>query len=154
MMKMKYAIAIMVVGSFFIQYYLMSRLMTNSPKNITNSLGKFYVSCIMGLSMGILEVAMHDMSGHGHFSFKYYVPLVALLIIFVILYRNQVWIKDKEYLEEMIEHHSMAIFTSEEILNKTHSYKVSRIAKNIVENQKNEIEEMRRTIETLSLIHI
>lgn len=149
-MKMKYAIIAMVVGSFFIQYYLMSRVMVNTPQNITNSLGKFYISCIMGLSMGVLEVAMHDMSGSGHFNFKYYIPLVILLMIFIILYRNQFWIKDKEYLEEMIEHHSMAIFTSEEILNKTHSYKVSRIAKNIIQKQKDEIVEMRHMLDNLN----
>lgn len=145
MMKMRYAIGVMIIGSFLIQYYFMSRVMTNTPENITNSLGKFYISCVMGLSMGILEVAMHDFSG-GHFNFKYYLPLGILLVVFIVLYRNQAWINDKQYLEEMIEHHSMAIFTSEEILNKTHSYQVSRLAKNILQNQKDEINEMRRIL--------
>jgi hypothetical protein len=135
----------MIIGSFLIQYYFMSRVMTNTPENITNSLGKFYISCVMGLSMGILEVAMHDFSG-GHFNFKYYLPLGILLVVFIVLYRNQVWINDKQYLEEMIEHHSMAIFTSEEILKKTHSYQVSRLAKNILQNQKDEINEIRRIL--------
>ena len=88
---------------------------------------------------------MHDFSG-GHFNFKYYLPLGILLVVFIVLYRNQVWINDKQYLEEMIEHHSMAIFTSEEILKKTHSYQVSRLAKNILQNQKDEINEMRRIL--------
>ena len=145
MMKMRYAIGVMIIGSFLIQYYFMSRVMTNTPENITNSLGKFYISCVMGISMGILEVAMHDFSG-GHFNFKYYLPLGILLVVFIVLYRNQTWINDKQYLEEMIEHHSMAIFTSEEILNKTHSYQVSRLAKNILQNQKDEINEMRRIL--------
>lgn len=145
MMKMRYAIGVMIIGSFLIQYYFMSRVMTNTPENITNSLGKFYISCVMGLSMGILEVAMHDFSG-GHFNFKYYLPLGILLVVFIVLYRNQVWINDKQYLEEMIEHHSMAIFTSEEILKKTHSYQVSRLAKNILQNQKDEINEIRRIL--------
>jgi hypothetical protein len=144
-MKMRYAIGVMIIGSFLIQYYFMSRVMTNTPENITNSLGKFYISCVMGISMGILEVAMHDFSG-GHFNFKYYLPLGILLVVFIVLYRNQAWINDKQYLEEMIEHHSMAIFTSEEILNKTHSYQVSRLAKNILQNQKDEINEMRRIL--------
>ena len=144
-MKMRYAIGVMIIGSFLIQYYFMSRVMTNTSENITNSLGKFYISCVMGISMGILEVAMHDFSG-GHFNFKYYLPLGILLVVFIVLYRNQAWINDKQYLEEMIEHHSMAIFTSEEILKKTHSYQVSRLAKNILQNQKDEINEMRRIL--------
>jgi len=146
MIKMKYAITLMVIGSFIIQYFLMSLLMTNSTKNITNSLGKFYISSVMGLSMGILEVLMHDLSG-SHFSLKYYIPLGVLLVIFIILYRNQVFIKDKQYLNEMIEHHSMALFTSEEILKKSHNYQINKIAKNIIQKQKDEIAEMRRLLQ-------
>ena len=91
MMKMKYAITIMVIGSFLIQYFLMSILMTNNAKNIKNSLGKFYISSIMGLSMGILEVAMNDFSMM-KISTKYYIPLFILLAIFIVAYRVQFYI--------------------------------------------------------------
>jgi len=138
---MKYSITIMVVGSFLIQYYVMSILMSNDVKNIKNSLGKFYISGIMGLLMGILEVIMNDLSMM-KISFKYYIPLFILLGFFVVAYRTQFKIFDNEYLREMIEHHSMAIFTSSEILNKTHDYEVAKIAKNIIENQKDEIVRM------------
>lgn len=147
---MQYAIIFMVVASFFIQYTLMSVLMTNKVENITNSLGKFYVSSIMGLSMGVVEVAMHDVyMGMGRVSMKYYVPLCMLLFIFIWLYRNQVYIGDIQYLDEMIEHHSMALFTSKEILRKTSNYKVARLAKNIVQGQTDEIGEMRKLIASL-----
>ena len=141
MMKMKYAITIMVIGSFLIQYFLMSILMTNNAKNIKNILGKFYISSIMGLSMGILEVAMNDFSMM-KISTKYYIPLFILLAIFIVAYRVQFYILDKEYLREMIEHHSMAILTSKKILNKTHDYAVAKIAKEIIQNQQDEINTM------------
>ena len=141
MMKMKYAITIMVIGSFLIQYFLMSILMTNNAKNIKNSLGKFYISSIMGLSMGILEVAMNDFSMM-KISTKYYIPLFILLAIFIVAYRVQFYILEKEYLREMIEHHSMAILTSKKILNKTHDYAVAKIAKEIIQNQQDEINTM------------
>lgn len=141
MMKMKYAITIMVIGSFLIQYFLMSILMTNNAKNIKNSLGKFYISSIMGLSMGILEVAMNDFSMM-KISTKYYIPLFILLAIFIVAYRVQFYILDKEYLREMIEHHSMAILTSKEILNKTHDYEIAKIAKEIIQKQQDEINTM------------
>lgn len=138
MLKMRYSITLMVLGSFLIQYYIMSFLMTNDKKNIKNSLGKFYISGIMGLLMGILEVIMSDLSMM-KISFKYYIPLFLILGGFVVAYRMQFNILDNEYLKEMIEHHSMAIFTSTEILNKTHDYEVAKIAKNIIENQNDEI---------------
>ena len=37
----------MMIGSFIIQIIVMSNIMTNSYKNITFSLGKFYMSVIM-----------------------------------------------------------------------------------------------------------
>ena len=42
----------------------------------------------------------------------------------------------------MVEHHSMAIFTSQEILKKTDNYNVAKLAKNIIQTQKDEIREM------------
>jgi len=138
MLKMKYSITIMVIGSFLIQYYAMSFLMVDDVKNIKNSLGKFYISGIMGLLMGILEVGMNDFSMM-KISLKYYIPLFLILGCFIVAYRMQFNIFDKNYLREMIEHHSMAILTSTEVLNKTHDYEVAKIAKNIIENQKDEI---------------
>jgi uncharacterized protein (DUF305 family) len=46
----------------------------------------------------------------------------------------------------MIEHHSMALLTSEEILQKTHSERVKKLAENIIVTQEKEIEYMRKLI--------
>ena len=135
----------MFIFSFLIQYFLMPPIMVKSFDNITNSLGKVYLSIIMGLFMVIFEIAMHDMQ-YKVFSSTKYLLLVAILGLFIYLYKKQVAIKDKEYLEEMIEHHSMAILTSEEILKKTDSYNVAKIAKNIIQKQKDEIREMKEVI--------
>ena len=51
-----------------------------------------------------------------------------------------------QYLNGMIEHHSMAILTSEEILKKTDNYDVAKLAKNIIQAQKDEIREMERLV--------
>ena len=63
--------------------------------------------------------------------------------LFIYLYRKQIAIKDKQYLEGMIEHHSMALLTSKEILKKTDDYNIAKLAKNIIEAQENEIKIMR-----------
>jgi uncharacterized protein (DUF305 family) len=69
-----------------------------------------------------------------------------MLALFVYLYRKQVAVDDKQYLEGMIEHHSMGIFTSEEILKKTDNYDVAKIAKNIIQTQNDELRAMRGLI--------
>jgi Ca2+/Na+ antiporter len=99
----------------------------------------------MALLMGLLEVLMYD----NHLrviSIYYYLFLVFLLVIFIYLYRNQIYIEDKDYLYEMIEHHSMAILTSEEILQKTNSERVKKLAENIITTQQKEINYMKELI--------
>jgi hypothetical protein len=122
--------------------------MTNNISNITNSLGKVYLATIMGLFMVIIEIAMRDMQ-YGAFSLMYYSIFGGLLALFIYFYRTQYAIKDRQYLEEMIEHHSMALLTSNQILKKTDSYNVSKIAKNIIQTQKDEILEMRNLLKNM-----
>jgi hypothetical protein len=85
---------------------------------------------------------MHDHQ-YNVFSLNFYLGILVALIIFVYLYRKQISINDKQYLEGMIEHHSMALLTSEEILKKTDNYNVAKLAKNIIQTQTDEIRTMR-----------
>lgn len=120
--------------------------MTNSYMNITFSIGKFYMSVIMAVLMGLLEVLMYDL--HMHFiSLYYYLILFFILYFFIYLYRNQIFVDDKDYLQEMIEHHSMAILTSDEILQKTTSERVKKLAETILSTQEKEIEYMKQLLQ-------
>jgi hypothetical protein len=144
-MKITHTIIVMFVGSFLIQYFLMSPIMVSNKMYITNNLGKAYMAVIMAIFMVFLEVMMHDHQYHV-LSLNLYAILAAGLALFVYLYRKQIAIDDKQYLEGMIEHHSMGIFTSEEILKKTNDYNIAKLAKNIIQTQKDEIREMRELV--------
>jgi hypothetical protein len=144
-MELTNSLWFMMIGSFIIQLSVMSLIMTNAINNITFSVGKFYISVIMSILMGLLEVVMFDVHMRT-ISFPYYLVLCFILTIFVYLYRNQMYIEDKDYLSEMIEHHSMAILTSEEILQKTHSERVKKLAENIIITQEKEIEYMKQML--------
>jgi len=135
----------MFVGNFIIQYFFMSPIVVNKYIYVTNNIGKAYLATIMALFMVLLEVMMHDHSYHV-FSLNWYIGLLLLIAIFIYLYRKQVAINDKQYLEGMIEHHSMALLTSEEILKKTDSYDVAKLAKNIIQTQTDEIEVMKKLL--------
>uniref|UniRef100_A0A6C0I990 DUF305 domain-containing protein n=1 Tax=viral metagenome TaxID=1070528 RepID=A0A6C0I990_9ZZZZ len=123
--------------------------MANTFTNTRSSIGKFYISIIMALLMGILEVLMYDYH-MGSISVMYYLFLGLLLCTFSYLYREQMYIYDKDYLNEMIEHHSMALLTSESILEKTESERVKRLAENIISTQRSEIEYMGKLLNTIS----
>ena len=144
-MKITHTIIIMFIGSFIIQYFLMPPIMVNKYKYLTNNIGKAYMAIIMALFMVLLEVMMHDHSYHV-FSLNWYISLLVIIVIFVYLYRKQVAIDDKQYLEGMIEHHSMALLTSEEILKKTDSYDITKLAKNIIQTQTDEIDVMKKLL--------
>lgn len=148
-MNLLYSVAIMFVASFVIQYFIMSFIMTNSIKNIKNSTGKIYISLIMALLMSLVEVGMHDVFNF-MISTKYYGLLVSLLIIFTVLYKKQFFINDKNYVEEMIEHHSMALLTSNVIINKTKNTTIKQLAENIVKTQNKEIEAMNAIIKEMA----
>lgn len=147
-MDLTYSLWFMMTCSFVIQLIIMSYIMTDSYKNITFSMGKFYISVIMAVLMGILEVLMFDIHIKT-ISYIYYLSLFFILVLFIYLYRNQVYIDDKEYLNEMIEHHSMALLTSEGILQKTRSERVKKLAENIISTQEKEIEYMRQLTQVL-----
>ena len=137
-MKITHTMVVMFVGSLLIQYFLMPPIMVNSRIYITNNIGKAYMAVIMALFMVLLEVMMHDHQYHV-LSLNLYAIIFAALALFIYLYRKQVAINDKQYLEGMIEHHSMALLTSEEILKKTNNYNIAKLAKNIIQTQQDEI---------------
>jgi len=137
-MKITHSMFFMFVGSFIVQYFIMPPIMVNKLTYVTNNIGKAYLATIMGLFMVLIEVMMHDHQYHV-LSANWYAILFALLGVFTYLYRNQIAINDKQYLEGMIEHHSMALFQSEEILKKTDNYNIAKLAKNIIQTQTDEL---------------
>lgn len=140
-MKITTTILVMFIGSFIVQYFLMPPMMVNKMSYITNNIGKAYLATIMGLFMVLIEVLMHD-HHYGTISAKWYTGIFALVALFVYLYRKQLAINDKQFMEAMIEHHSMGIFMSEEILKKSDNYDVTKLAKNIIQTQNDEIQFM------------
>lgn len=137
-MKITHSMFFMFVGSFIVQYFIMPPIMVNKLMYITNNIGKAYLATIMGLFMVLIEVMMHDHQYHV-LSVNWYAILFALLALFTYLYRKQIAINDKQYLEGMIEHHAMALFQSEEILKKTDNYNIAKLAKNIIQTQTDEL---------------
>ena len=140
-MKITHSMFFMFVGSFIVQYFIMPPIMVNKLMYITNNIGKAYLATIMGLFMVLIEVMMHDHQYHV-LSVNSYAILFALLGLFTYLYRKQIAINDKQYLEGMIEHHAMALFQSEKILKKTDDYNVAKLAKNIIQTQTDEVKYM------------
>ena len=133
-------IIMMFTSMFIIQYVFMSYIMTNQVDNITNSMGKVYMSTIMGLLM-IIIMSYDNIQNLGIY--------ICLLILCIYLYKIQFGVNDKNYIREMIEHHSMALLTSKQIIKKTDNNYVADIAQRIINTQESEIQEMRNIIKLI-----
>ena len=139
----------MFIGSFIVQYFAMPPFMVNKIMYITNNIGKAYLATIMALFMVLIEIMMHDHQ-YRVLSVNLYVALFATLALFTYLYRKQIAVNDNQYLEGMIEHHSMAIFTSDEILKKTDNYEITKLAKIIISQQSDELKVMNELINKIN----
>ena len=134
----------MFIGMFLIQYIIMGFIMTDRLDNINHSTGKIYMSIIMGLFMVLLDMLLGPMFNVQHFTMMF-----GLTLVFIYLYRVQFGVDDKNYIREMIEHHSMALLTSKNILEKTKNPAVINFASKILVGQENEIADMRYLLKSI-----
>ena len=137
-MELLYYVSIMCIGMFITHFLIIRIIMTHMPQNITFNISKFYISII-------IQVIIYDYNTH-FISVQYYLTFIFAIAIFIYLYRTQTYVLDKDYLNELIENHSIEILTSEEILQKTNSKRVKKLAENIIATQEAEIKHIRQII--------
>nr|QBK87963.1 MAG: protein of unknown function DUF305 [Marseillevirus LCMAC202] len=136
-MKWQSSTQIMLFGSIILGFFITSSLLVNSVCDIKISLTKFYQALWMALWMVLLELAMYPSAP----ALVYVATFIVIVAVFY-LARNQVLVNDKEYLKAMIQHHSSAILTSDQILKKTENEKVRKLAQWISKSQQEEIDYM------------
>ena len=144
MLNMKTSMLYMFIGMFLIQYIVMSYIMSDKLGHITNSTGKIYMCIIMGLLMVLLDMLIGPM-----FHAQQFTLIFGLTLFFIYLYRIQYGIDDKNYIREMIEHHSMALLTSKNILEKTKNPAVINFSNKNLVWQENEIADMRYLLKSI-----
>lgn len=144
MLKMKTSMLYMFIGMFLFQYFIMSYIMTNQLENISNSIGKLYMCIIMGLFMFLLDILFNPMNDT-----RLVLPICGLILLFIYLYRIQFGVDEKNYIKEMVEHHSMALLTSKNILEKTKNPAVINFATKILVTQEQEIADMRYLMKSI-----
>ena len=141
---MKTSMLYMFIGMFLIQYIIMGFIMTDRLDNINHSTGKIYMSIIMGLFMVLLDMLLDPM-----FNIQHFTMMFGLTLVFIYLYRIQFGVDEKNYIREMIEHHSMALLTSKNILEKTKNPAVINFASKILVGQENEIADMQYLLKSI-----
>ena len=109
------------------------------------SLTLFYGGVLMASNMMWSHEIVHYLS-MGHFNQNIFLLGLVLSGVSIYLLRSQLFVTDEQWLKRMISHHSTALTTSHNILNKTKDMEVKELANDIIEIQDDEIEFMKKLI--------
>ena len=132
---------IMFFGSFLIHMYVMPFVMTSRVQHIQLfSLNKFYNAVFMALSMVLLQTFMEP-------SFILTVITLFGMHVFYFAIKYQFMVDEENYLRDMIEHHSMALQTSKQLLDKSINPETKQLALTILETQQKEILQMQKMLQ-------
>ncbi len=122
----------MFFGMFLISL-LMTPIMINSLADYRLSLNQLYMASFMSFAMVLLEATMHPMPVAA------WLVTVIGLVFSIIAYRSQWLVGDREYLNDMIPHHSMAVLTSRTRMERTVDRRIKQVAETILNAQVKEI---------------
>ena len=141
-MQWQKSVVVMFIGSLILGFFITSSLLVNSSSDIQPSVTKFYQAIWMASWMVLLELTMYPSA-----PIAMYITTFAVIVIVFYMARNQTLVNDKQYLRAMIQHHSSAILTSDQILKKTKDPRVRKLAQFISEGQQKEIDYMHTLLE-------
>jgi hypothetical protein len=122
----------MFFGMFFMSL-LMTPIMINNLADYRLSVSQIYMAIIMSSGMVLLEGTMHPLPAVG------WILAAAGVIGGIVGYRWQIGVSDREYLHDMVPHHSMAVLTSKHVLERSSDKRIKQLAETILNAQVKEI---------------
>ncbi|SDF53267.1 DUF305 domain-containing protein [Cellulophaga baltica] len=145
----KYTTFFLMLGCSFVAMYITMYLNTYAIDHVYFSLTRFYMSCLGISTMAVIMwFFMRNM-------YKNKKKNIAILLGSLVLFSSALFlvriqkpiVGDILWMEAMIPHHSIAILTSERADIK--DPEVKKLAEDIIEAQRKEIEEMKAMIKRL-----
>lgn len=147
-MKKKYMKYFAMIFTSAILMYGIMYLNTYEIGHVYFSETRLYMTILSTSVMAIVMLLfMLDMLDNKKINFTIIISSVLVFIFAFGMMRTQTGIDDVDYMEQMIPHHSIAILTSENANIKDE--RVRKLADDIIEAQKKEIDQMSKLIEEL-----
>lgn len=139
---------LLMLGASFVAMYITMYLNTYTADHVYFSLTRFYMACLGIATMAVIMLLfMLKMYKNKAKNLGIVVGAVVLFMTALILVRSQKPIGDVLWMKAMIPHHSIAILTSGRADIK--DPEVKKLANDIIEAQKKEIEQMKAMINRL-----
>ena len=137
----------MIVTSTALMYGLMY-MNTFSWDHVVLSETRFYMTLVMGATMAVVMLSfMWKMHPNKRANLAIYVGSAVVFLVALLLVRSQRTVQDVSYMRSMIPHHSVAILASERA--EISDTRVRRLADQIIESQRKEIEDMKSLIDEI-----
>jgi uncharacterized protein (DUF305 family) len=130
----------------FVSMYVLMYSMTNTARDIYNSVNQVYMAGLMTAPMVVIEMLL--MSGMYHNKrLNAVVMAVSVLagVVFFAFIRQQTAISDRQFLRSMIPHHSGAILMCEGA--SLEDQRIKDLCKTIIAGQQAEIDQMRAMLD-------
>jgi len=131
----------MFLAMVLFQVFVMPYVMTRKPEHVRFTVTQLYMGIFMGAGMVAMDAILHPTPVWIWFM------ILAVAASAVVAYRYQVGITDREWMREMIPHHSMALLTSEPRTKSLDPF-IQRLSEQIIATQRREIGEMEVTLAT------
>lgn len=137
----------MVLTSTIVMY-LFKYLNTYELDHIFFSETRAYMALLMGATMAVIMLLfMRHMLQNRKLNIGIIIGSAAVFCLSLFLMRSQATVDDTDYMEAMIPHHSIAILTSERA--QISDDRVRKLADEIIEAQRKEIDEMKKLIKDI-----
>lgn len=137
----------MFFGTLFIGLFFNDmNIMAYRLDDIYISKTLIYKLLFMASHMCILDIIMYY-SNMNILNWNMLIFFIIFAIFMATLFKKQIGINDRDWLKEMITHHSSALTTSTYIYNKTDDSRIKILAKNIIDTQEKEIKLMKELLE-------
>jgi uncharacterized protein (DUF305 family) len=137
----------MILTSTVVMFGLMY-LNTYAADHLFFSETRVYMAILMGATMAVIMLAfMWKMYANRKANIGILMASAAVFALTLWLVRSQSTVEDASWMSAMIPHHSIAILTSERA--RISDPRVRKLADQIIESQRKEIDEMKTLLEEL-----
>lgn len=113
-----------------------------SLSHVYFSVGQAWMGAAMGAAMAAVGGLLPG-HPHGSLALWEWLTIAAIGIVAIAGWRWQLFVDDREWLHDMIPHHSMALVTSRGRLASSTDPRISRLAQEIIMTQEREIATMK-----------
>lgn len=138
-----------MIATSTVLMYALTYLNTYEWDHVFWSETRVYMSLLMGAMMAVVMLTfMLKMHRSAKINLAIYVGSAAVFAASLALVRSQTTVGDVSYMRAMIPHHSIAILTSERA--RISDPRVQKLADEIIQAQRREIEEMKALIADLT----